>query len=66
MLEAKLWHDKTKTKNVKFAKMVEFIKNGDQHPCRFNFDNFFNSIILLTLSARKNVDLQKILSGRNG
>ena len=44
MLEAKLWHNKTETKNVKVAKMVEFI--SDQYPRRFDFDNFFNSIIL--------------------
>ena len=46
MLEAKLWHNKTKTKNVKVPKMVEFIKPCDQYPRRFNFGNFFNSIIL--------------------
>ena len=47
MLEAKLWHNKTETKNVKVAKMAEFIKTCDQYPRRFNFGNFFNSIILL-------------------
>ena len=26
MLESKLWHNKSETKNVKVAKMVEFIK----------------------------------------
>ena len=43
----KLNYGKTKqTKKVKVAKMVEFIKTYDQYPCRFNFHNFFNSIIL--------------------
>ena len=37
MLEAKLWHNKTETKNAKVAKMVEFIKTFDQYPRRFNF-----------------------------
>ena len=46
MLEAKLWHSKTKTKNVKAAKMVVFIKTCDQYPSRFNFGNFFYSIML--------------------
>ena len=31
MLEAKLWQNKTETKNVKVAKMVEFIKTCDQY-----------------------------------
>ena len=48
MLKAELWHNKTETKNVKVAKMVEFIKTCDQYPRRFNFGNFFNSIILPT------------------
>ena len=46
MLEAKLWHNKTEINNVKVAKMVEFIKIGEQYPRRFNFDKFFSSIIL--------------------
>ena len=46
MLEAKLWHNKTETKNVKAAKMVEFTKTCDQYLRRLNFGNFFNSIIL--------------------
>ena len=47
MLVTKLWHGKTESKNVKAAKMVEFIKTCDQcPPRRFNFGNFFNSIIL--------------------
>ena len=29
MYEAKLWHNKTETNNVKVAKMVEFIKIVD-------------------------------------
>ena len=37
MLETKLWHNKTEIKNVKVAKMMEFIKTCDQYPCRFNF-----------------------------
>ena len=45
MLEAKLWHNKTETKNVKAANMVEFIKTCDQYPRRFHFGHFFSSII---------------------
>ena len=45
-LEAKLWHHKTETNNGKVAKIVEFVKTYDQYPCKFNFGNFFNSIIL--------------------
>ena len=45
MLEAKLCHNKTETKNAKVAKMVEFIKTCDQYPRRFKFGHFFNSII---------------------
>ena len=45
MLDAKLWHNKTETKNEKDAEMVEFIKTCDQYPYRLNFGNFFNSII---------------------
>ena len=37
---------KTETKNVKVAKMVEFIKTCDQHPHKFNFGHFFSSLIL--------------------
>ena len=36
----------TKT-NVMVAKMVEFVETCDQYLRRFNFGNFFNSIILL-------------------
>ena len=46
MLESKLWHNKTETKNVKVAKMVEFIETCDQYPRKFNFGHFFSSIIL--------------------
>ena len=46
MVEAKLWHNKTETNNVKIAKMVEFIKTCNQYPYRFNSGNFFNSIVL--------------------
>ena len=35
MLETKLWHNKTEIKNVKVAKMMEFIKTCDQYPCYF-------------------------------
>ena len=52
MLEAKLWYKKTETKNVKVVKMVEFIKTCNQYPRRFNFGNFFNSIIF-SLSAEE-------------
>ena len=56
MLEAKLLHNKTQTKNVKVAKMVEYIKTCDQYPCNFNFGNFFNSIILSpTFLLRKKI-----------
>ena len=50
MLEAKLWHNKTETKNVKVVKMVA---------CSFNFGNIFNSIILSsTFCLRKNRSLE--------
>ena len=45
MLEAKLWYNKAEMKNVKVAKMVEFIKTCDQYPRRFNFGIFFNYIM---------------------
>ena len=45
MTESKLWHNKTEIKNVKLAKMVEFIKTCDQIPHKFNFGHFFSSII---------------------
>ena len=57
MLEVKLWHNKTETKNVNLAKMMEFIKTPN--PRRFNFGNFFYSIILPTADP-------KTLYGRNG
>ena len=47
MLKAGLLQNKTETKSVKIAKMVEFIKTCDQCPRRFNFGSFFSSIILL-------------------
>ena len=42
MLKAKLWHNK-KIKNVKAAKMVEFIKTCKQCSSKFNFGNFFTA-----------------------
>ena len=71
MLEAKFWHNNTEIKNVKVEKMVEFIKTYDQYPRRFNFGNFFNSIIILRpppplLSAGEEIDLHKIFFARNG
>ena len=51
LLEAKLWHNKAKTKNIKAAKMVKLIKTCDQYPCRFNFGNFFKSLILSNVFA---------------
>ena len=54
MLESKLWHNKTETKNVNVAKMVEFTKTCDEFPRRFNFGNLFNSIMLPPLCWRKN------------
>ena len=65
MLEAKLWHNKTETKNVKVAKMMEFIKTCDQYPRRFHFGHFFNSIIT-PLSAGEKIDLLKTLFGGMG
>ena len=46
MLESRLWYNKIETKNVKVAKMMEFIKTYDQYPRKFNFGHFFSSIIL--------------------
>ena len=70
MLEAKLWHNKTETENVKVAYIVKFIKTCDQYSGRFNFSNFFNSLIPPNLvppvSAWEKTDLQKTLLGRNG
>ena len=43
MLESKLLYNKTETKNVKVAKIVEFIKTCNQYPCKFNFGHFFRS-----------------------
>ena len=57
---------KQNQKNVKVAKMVEFIKTCDQYAHRFNFGNFFNSIILLPRFCWGKIDLQKTLFGRNG
>ena len=37
MIESKLWHNKTETKNVKVAKMVEFIKTCEQYHRRSFF-----------------------------
>ena len=54
MRESKLWHNKTETKNVNVAKMVEFIKTCDEFPRRFNFGNLFNSVMLPPLCWRKN------------
>ena len=42
MLESKLWYNKTETKNVKVAEIVEFIKTCDQYP---------QSLILVFFSA---------------
>ena len=63
MLEAKLWHSKTETNNVKVAKMVNFIKTCDQYPRRFNFVNFCYSIILPSLSAGEKYIFRKCCSG---
>ena len=54
MLEAKLWHNKTETNNVKVATLVEFIKTFDQYTSTFNFGNFFNFIILPAFCWGKN------------
>ena len=64
MLETKLWHNKTEIKNVKVAKMMEFIKTCDQYPRRFNFCNLFNSIILPpVLLEKKKMLRQRCLGG---
>ena len=62
-----LWHNKTETKNAKVAKMVKFIKIYTLMPRKFNFGNFFNTIILppLTSLLGKNRSLEKVV-GRNG
>ena len=64
MLEAKSWHNKTETNNVKVVKAVEFIKTCDQYPRRFNFGNFFNSITLPSFCLAK-IDLQERLFKSN-
>ena len=40
MFESKLWHNRTETKNVKVAKMAEFIKACDQYSPRFIWSFF--------------------------
>ena len=40
MLDPELWHNKAESKNIKVAKMVEFIKTCDQYPRKFNFVHF--------------------------
>ena len=62
MFESKLWHKKTETKNVKVAKMVEFIKTCDQYSSKFNFWSFFQ-FHNLPLSAGGKKDFQKTLFG---
>ena len=63
MLQSKLWHKKTGTKNVKVAEMVEFIKTCDQYSRKFNFGHFFSSIILL-LSSEENRFSETVVSGK--
>ena len=46
MLESKLWHSKTVTKNVAGAKMVKFTKSCDQYHRKFNFFHFFSFVIV--------------------
>ena len=41
MLEPKPWHNKTETKNLKVANMMEFIRTCDQYPSKFDFGRFF-------------------------
>ena len=62
-----LWYNKTETKNVKVAKMVKFIKTYTLMPRKFNFGNFFNTIILPSPTSLlgKNRPLEKVV-GRNG
>ena len=40
MFAAKLWQNKTESKNVKVAKIVEFIETCDHYPRRFIFETF--------------------------
>ena len=40
MFAAKLWQNKTESKNVKVAKIVEFIETYDHYPRRFIFETF--------------------------
>ena len=56
----------TNNVNVKVARMVEFIKTCDQYPRRFNFGNFFNSIIPRPLSAGEKLIFRKRCSGVMG
>ena len=56
---------KQKQKNIKVAKMVEFIKTCEQYLLKFNFGNFFNSILLSPFCWGK-IDLQKTLFERHG
>ena len=51
MLEVKLWHNKTETKNVKIAKTVEFIKTCDHYLRRFIFFVVDWAICVLQLFA---------------
>ena len=65
MLDPELWHNKAESKNIKVAKMVEFIKTCDQYPRKFNFVHFFSSIIPPSFMLEEKV-LQKTLFGWNG
>ena len=65
MLELKLWHNKTETKNVTVTKMMEFIKAYDQYACKFDFGHFFSSITLPPFFSEGKTDFQKILQGGN-
>ena len=62
MLRSKLWYNKTETKNIKVAKMVEFILTSDQYPRKINFSQSFSSIILLLFLLGK-TDFHKMLLG---
>ena len=70
MLEVKLWHNKTETKNVKIAKTVEFIKTCDHYLRRFNFllligQYVYYNCLLTTLQPQKKLKLtMSFLSSR--
>ena len=55
MLEAKVLHKKTYTKNVKVAKMMEFIKTCGRYLCQFCYFFFQLHHPLPPFSSGKNI-----------